>query len=76
MLAHGKRPPQHKVPRMDNTGEQTKAIAAWLREHPGVFAVVSRSYSFSTAALVGSRTQSSRLSTMIGNMTRRYCGGR
>ena len=33
MLAHGKRPPQHKVPRMDNTGEQTKAIAAWLREH-------------------------------------------
>ena len=42
----------------------------------GVFAAVSRSYSFSTAALVGSRTQSSRLSTMIGSMTSRYCGGR
>ncbi|HKB04674.1 MAG TPA: GH3 auxin-responsive promoter family protein [Gemmataceae bacterium] len=33
MIAHGKRPPQHKVPKMDNGGEQTKAITAWLREH-------------------------------------------
>jgi hypothetical protein len=33
MIAHGKRPPQHKVPKMDNGGEQTKAIAAWLTEH-------------------------------------------
>lgn len=33
MLAHGKRPPQHKVPKMDNSGEQTKAMANWLSEH-------------------------------------------
>jgi GH3 auxin-responsive promoter len=33
MLAHGKRPPQHKVPKMDNGGEQTRAITNWLREH-------------------------------------------
>ncbi|MBO0700119.1 MAG: GH3 auxin-responsive promoter family protein, partial [Zavarzinella sp.] len=33
MIAHGKRPPQHKVPKMDNGGEQTKSITAWLREH-------------------------------------------
>ncbi len=32
MLAHGKTPPQHKVPRMDNGGEQTKAILGWLKE--------------------------------------------
>jgi hypothetical protein len=31
MIAHGKRPPQHKVPKMDNGGQQTKAIEAWLR---------------------------------------------
>jgi hypothetical protein len=31
MLAHGKRPPQHKVPKMDNGGEQTRAIEQWLR---------------------------------------------
>ncbi len=31
MLAHGKRPPQHKVPRMDNTGRQTSVIAEWMR---------------------------------------------
>jgi len=33
MLAHGKTPPQHKVPRMDNGGEQTKAILGWLTDH-------------------------------------------
>ncbi len=33
MLAHGKRPPQHKVPKMDSSGEQTKAISTWLNEH-------------------------------------------
>lgn len=33
MIAHGKRPPQHKVPKMDNTGKQTTAITAWLRDH-------------------------------------------
>jgi hypothetical protein len=32
MLAHGKRPPQHKVPRMDNSGEQTKAIMTWMSD--------------------------------------------
>lgn len=31
MLAHGRRPPQHKVPRMDNSGVQTKAMEQWLR---------------------------------------------
>jgi hypothetical protein len=31
MLAHGKRPPQHKVPRMDSTGEQSRAIEQWMR---------------------------------------------
>ncbi|HKA08195.1 MAG TPA: GH3 auxin-responsive promoter family protein [Gemmataceae bacterium] len=33
MVAHGRRLPQGKVPEMDNTGEQTKAITAWLKEH-------------------------------------------
>jgi hypothetical protein len=33
MLAHGKRPPQHKVPKMDNSGQQTQAITTWLRDH-------------------------------------------
>lgn len=33
MVAHGRRLPQGKVPEMDNTGEQTKAITAWLMEH-------------------------------------------
>ena len=32
MVAHGRRLPQGKVPEMDNSGEQTKAITAWLRE--------------------------------------------
>lgn len=31
MIAHGKRPPQHKVPKMDNAGSQTQAITDWLR---------------------------------------------
>jgi hypothetical protein len=30
MLAHGKRPPQHKVPRMDNSGKLTKGIGDWM----------------------------------------------
>ena len=42
----------------------------------GMLCAVSFSYSFSTASLVGSRTQSSRRSTTIGSMTSRYCGGR
>lgn len=33
MIAHGKRPPQHKVPKMDNSGTQSHAIMNWLREH-------------------------------------------
>lgn len=33
MLAHGKTPPQHKVPRMDNSGTQTAAMYTWLRDH-------------------------------------------
>jgi len=33
MVAHGRKLPQGKVPEMDNTGEQTKAITAWLRDH-------------------------------------------
>lgn len=33
MVAHGRRLPQGKVPEMDNTGVQTKAITAWLREN-------------------------------------------
>jgi len=33
MLAHGKRPPQHKVPKMDNSGEQTRSITNWLRDN-------------------------------------------
>ena len=33
MLAHGKRPPQHKVPKMDNSGQQSAAMMEWLREH-------------------------------------------
>jgi hypothetical protein len=31
MIAHGKRPPQHKVPKMDNGGTQTGAISEWMR---------------------------------------------
>lgn len=31
MLAHGKRPPQHKVPKMDNGGTQTRAMTDWMR---------------------------------------------
>jgi GH3 auxin-responsive promoter len=31
MIAHGKRPPQHKVPKMDSGGKQTQAITEWLR---------------------------------------------
>jgi len=30
MLAHGKRPPQHKLPRMDNSGKQTASMHEWL----------------------------------------------
>ena len=33
MLAHGKRPPQHKLPQMDNSGDLTKSMHAWLGEH-------------------------------------------
>jgi hypothetical protein len=33
MIAHGKRPPQHKVPKMDNGGTQTAAITDWMRAH-------------------------------------------
>jgi hypothetical protein len=33
MLAHGKRPPQHKVPRMDNTGTLTESMRAWLQKN-------------------------------------------
>jgi GH3 auxin-responsive promoter len=33
MLAHGRRPPQHKVPKMDNSGKQTQAILDWFKEH-------------------------------------------
>lgn len=32
MVAHGRKLPQGKVPEMDNGGEQTKAITAWLRD--------------------------------------------
>ena len=32
MIAHGKRPPQHKLPRMDNGGQMTAEMQAWLRE--------------------------------------------
>ena len=35
-----------------------------------------RSYSASTLALVGASTQSKRRSTVIGSITRSYCGGR
>ena len=35
-----------------------------------------RSYSATTFALVGASTQSKRRSTVIGSMTRSYCGGR
>jgi hypothetical protein len=31
MIAHGKRPPQHKVPKMDNGGTQTAAMTEWMR---------------------------------------------
>lgn len=30
MIAHGKRPPQHKLPRMDNTGVLTSSMHDWL----------------------------------------------
>lgn len=33
MLAHGKRPPQHKVPRMDNTGKLTESMRSWFSSH-------------------------------------------
>ena len=33
MLAHGKRPPQHKVPRMDNTGTLTESMRLWLQQN-------------------------------------------
>jgi len=33
MIAHGKRPPQHKLPRMDNSGLMTASMAAWLKEN-------------------------------------------
>jgi hypothetical protein len=33
MVAHGRRLPQGKVPEMDNSGEQTKSITAWLKDH-------------------------------------------
>jgi hypothetical protein len=33
MLAHGKRPPQHKLPRMDNGGKLTSSMRDWLREN-------------------------------------------
>ena len=36
----------------------------------------SSSYAATTAPLVGSSTQSRRRSTVIGSITRRYCGGR
>ncbi|MCE9532477.1 MAG: GH3 auxin-responsive promoter family protein [Planctomycetes bacterium] len=32
MIAHGKRPPQHKLPRMDNSGNLTASMARWLQE--------------------------------------------
>lgn len=31
MLAHGKRPPQHKLPQMDNSGELTRSMYDWLK---------------------------------------------
>jgi hypothetical protein len=30
MIAHGKRPPQHKLPRMDNSGKLTQSMKEWL----------------------------------------------
>ncbi|WP_020473083.1 GH3 family domain-containing protein [Zavarzinella formosa] len=33
MIAHGKRPPQHKLPQMDNGGELTKSIHQWLKDN-------------------------------------------
>lgn len=33
MLAHGKRPPQHKLPRMDNSGKLTESMHEWLRSN-------------------------------------------
>jgi hypothetical protein len=30
MLAHGKTPPQHKFPRMDNSGKMTESIRGWM----------------------------------------------
>jgi len=32
MRAHGKLGGQHKLPRMDNTGELTRQMAGWLAE--------------------------------------------
>lgn len=39
-------------------------------------AAFARSYSLRTLSLVGAKTQSNRRSTVIGSMTRSYCGGR
>src|SRR5262245_9625011 len=36
MIAHGKRPPQHKVPKMDNGGTQTNANTEWMRANGAV----------------------------------------
>lgn len=33
MLAHGKTPPQHKFPRMDNSGKLTESIRVWMQNH-------------------------------------------
>ena len=33
MEAHGKRPPQHKLPRMDNSGSLTQSMYRWLLEN-------------------------------------------
>ena len=41
MVAHGRKLPQGKVPEMDNTGEQTKSITAWLRDHAELSEVVA-----------------------------------
>ena len=43
---------------------------------PFILPPFRRSYSASTFALVGASTQSKRRSTVIGSITRSYCGGR
>jgi hypothetical protein len=35
MRAHGKLGGQHKVPRMDNTGQLGAELSRWFKEHPG-----------------------------------------